>query len=122
MAQSSRVEAVALEFGMISALLAAMLLAPPSPAAIATARREYSACLAEFMKQGIRERMEPDAFDAGLVPACAAKEAAFRSVVIAADVAAGIKRADAEGNAKFEIEDLQTNIRETFRDTVAPKT
>jgi hypothetical protein len=107
---------------MISALLATMLLAPPSPSAIATARREYSACLSDFMKQGIKERIEAAAFDAGLVPACAAKEAAFRSVVIAADVAAGIKRTEAEGNAKFEIDDLQTNIKETFRDTVTPKT
>lgn len=105
---------------MISSVLA-MLMMAPSPAVIATARRDYSMCLADFMKKGIKDKMEPTAFEAGLLPACAAKETAFRTVVVAADVAVGIKRADAEENAKLEIEDLQINVKETFRDTMTPK-
>lgn len=107
---------------MISTVLAMLLMAPPSPTVIATARRDYSSCLSDFMKKGVKEKMEAATFESGLIPACAAKEAAFRSAVVAADMAAGIKRAEAEGNAKFEVEDLQTNIKETFRDTMTPKT
>ena len=98
---------------MISSVLA-MLMMAPSPAVIASARRDYSACLSEFTKKSITSRMEPPAFEAGLVPACAAKEAAFRAAVIEADMAAGIKRADAEEGASLEIEDLQANFKETF--------
>jgi hypothetical protein len=105
---------------MISSVLA-MLMMAPSPAVIATARRDYSMCLDAFMKKSIKDKMETPAFEAGLAPACAAKEAAFRTVVVAADVAVGIKRADAEENAKFEIDDIQLNIKETFRDTMAPR-
>jgi hypothetical protein len=103
---------------MISTLIA-MLMMAPSPDAVATARRSYSACLSAFMKKSIKERMEQAEFDAALVPACAAQEQAFRSVVIAVDMAARIKRPDAEDNAKFEIEGLQANFKETFRDSTA---
>jgi hypothetical protein len=106
---------------MISSVLA-MLMMAPSPAVIATARRDYSMCLDQFMKKGIKDKMETAAFESSLVPACAAKEAAFRTVVVAADIAVGIKRADAEENARFEIDDIQANIKETFRDTMTPRT
>jgi hypothetical protein len=106
---------------MISTVLA-MLLMAPSPEAVALARRDYSRCLSDFMKKSVKERIEPTAFDAALVPACAAKEAAFRNVVISVDLAAGIKRAVAEEGAGFEIEDLQANVKETFRDSIKPQT
>ena len=105
---------------MISTVLA-MLMMAPSPAVIANARRDYSMCLDSFMKKGIKDKMEQAAFESGMVPACAAKEAAFRSVVVAADMAVGIKRADAEENATLEIDDIQLNIKELFRDTMTPR-
>lgn len=107
---------------MISAALAMLMMAPPSPAVVATARRDYSACLSDFMKKSVKDKMEVAAFESGLVPACAAKEAAFRSTLVAADTAVGIKRADAEEGAKLEIDDMQTNIKEMFRDTMTPRT
>jgi hypothetical protein len=106
---------------MIATMLA-MLMMAPSPEAVATARRTYSACLGNFMKKSIHERIEQAAFESGLVPACAAQEQAFRATLIAVDVAAGIRRPAAEENAKLEIDDLQANIKETFRDSIAPST
>jgi hypothetical protein len=106
---------------MVSTVLA-MLLMAPSPEAVALARRDYSRCLSEFMKKSVKENMTPDAFDAALTPACAAKEQVLRTTIVAVDMAAKIKRAEAEENAGFEVDDLQANIKEVFRDSVKPQT
>jgi hypothetical protein len=110
---------------MISSLLAMTLAAAapgPSPDAIARARKAYSACLTGFMKKSLKDKAEEAAFASGLSPACATQEQAFRTTVVAADTAAGIKRAAAEENAKFEIDDLLTNAREMFKDHQANNT
>ena len=104
---------------MISSLIAMTLAAAapgPSPDAIARARKAYSACLSGFMKKSIKDGAEASAFETGLAPACATQEQAFRAAVISADTAAGIKRAAAEENAKFEIDDLLNNTKEMFKD------
>ena len=101
---------------MISSALALMLLAAPSPEAVARARNDFNSCLTAQMKKALKEGAEESAFTTGLGPACAAKEAAFRATVISVDTAAGIKRADAEEGASFEIEDMVTNTKELFRD------
>lgn len=103
---------------MISTLIAMMMLAP-SPEAVAAARRTYSQCLSAYMKKSIHDRTDEAAFTAGLVPACATQEQAFRTTLIAVDTAAKIKPADAAENAKFEIDDMQANIKETFKDSIA---
>jgi hypothetical protein len=104
---------------MISSLLAMTLAAAapgPSPDAIARARKAYSACLTGFMKKSLKDKAEETAFATGLTPACATQEQAFRAAVIAADTASGIKRAAAEENATFEIDDLLNNAKEMFKD------
>jgi hypothetical protein len=105
---------------MISSVLA-MTLAAAAPGqsaadSIARARKAYSACLSGFMKKGLKDGMEDAAFESGLAPACSGQEQAFRTAVIAADTAAGIKRAAAEENAGLEVEDILTNTKEMFRD------
>lgn len=103
---------------MISSLLAMTLAAAapgPSADAIARARKAYSACLSGFMKKSLKDGVEDAAFESGLAPACATQEQAFRATVIAADTAAGIKRADADENASFEVDDMVANTVETFR-------
>ena len=107
---------------MISSVLAMALAAAapgPSPDAIARARKAYSACLGGFMKKSIKDNADDAAFTAGLKPACAAQEQAFRAAVIASDTAAGLKRAAAEENAGLEIDDMLANAKETFKDTKA---
>ena len=105
---------------MISSVLA-MTLAAAAPGAsaadsIARARKAYSACLSGFMKKSLKDKAEDAAFESGLAPACVTQEQAFRAAVISADTAAGIKRAAAEENAKFEVDDILNNTKEMFKD------
>ncbi len=107
---------------MISAVLAAMIAAAPAPAdKIAMARKDYSQCLRAFMDKGVKDKMEPAAFKAALATTCTDKEQVFRSAVIAADVAAGLKRASAEQNAALDIDDIRTNTAETFEGFMTPQ-
>ena len=99
---------------MISSALALMLLAAPSPEAVARARNDYNRCITEHLKKSLKDGAEEAAFASGLAPACAAKETTFRSVVVAVDTAAGIKRAAAQENADFEVEDMVTTAKELF--------
>ena len=102
---------------MISSVLAMALAAaaPGSPSdGLARARRDYSSCLSGFMKKGLKDKMDLDAFGAALGPACAAQEQAFRSAAISVDTAAGIKRAAAEENARMEVADMLANAKEKF--------
>jgi hypothetical protein len=103
---------------MISSVLALALAAAapgPSPDAIARARKAYSACLGGFLKKGLKDGMEEAAFEAAIGPACTAQEQAFRTAVIAADTAAGVKRATAEENAGSEVDDMLLNTKEGFK-------
>lgn len=99
---------------MISSVLAMLLLA--QPADLPRARKEYSACLSGFMKKSLKEKVEDSAFESGLAAACSAQEQKFRSVVVATDTAAKIKRAEAEENATMEISDMLANTKEMFKD------
>lgn len=107
---------------MISSALALMFLAAPSPEAVARARNDYNRCVIEHLKKSLKDGAEEAIFESGLAPACAAKETAFRSVVVAVDTAAGIKRAAAQEGADFEVEDMVTNAKELFRDHKANNT
>ena len=100
---------------MISSVLALMLLAAPTPAEVSRARIDYNRCLGDHMTKSLKGDTTVDAFGAEARAACAAKEQAFRSLVIAVDTAAGFKRAEADDNATFEIDDMLANTVETFR-------
>jgi hypothetical protein len=105
---------------MISALLATMLLAAPSPDGVAAARREYSSCLSAFMKTALKEKMEPAAFDSAVATACTPKEQAFRASSVSFDVAVGTKRAAAEETATMDVQDMLANVKELYRDHLGP--
>ena len=107
---------------MISALLATMLLAAPSPDGLARARKEYSACLSAFMKVSLKEKKDPAAFDTGAAAACTPKEQAFRASSISFDLAVGIRRAAAEESASMEIQDILANAKEMYRDYLSSNT
>ena len=101
---------------MISSALALALLAAPSPEAINRARIDFTKCVSAHVKKSLVDKLEADAYEAGLSAACGGKEQAYRSTAIAADTAVGIKRAEAEENAQFVVEDILTNAKETFVD------
>jgi hypothetical protein len=105
---------VALEFGMISHVLLAALLAS-AQGNLAAARTSYSKCLGGFVRAQVKEGLDAAAFQAKLATACKAEEAAFRSASIATDVAAKIARATAERNAQEEIGYIHENAVENFK-------
>jgi hypothetical protein len=109
---------------MISSVLAmALAAAAPGPSdALPKARKAYTACLGAFLKKGLKDNLDGDAFDAGIGPACAAQEQAFRAAAVATDTAAGIKRSDAEEGAKMEVEDMLLNNKEQYKDYKATST
>lgn len=101
---------------MISQLLVFLLLAAPPADKINASRRAYSSCLNTLVRDQLKAKTEPAAFETMLASSCKAQEAAFRSAIVAVDVAAGIKPAAAEENASTEIEDFITNTKESYRD------
>jgi hypothetical protein len=115
-------QTVALEFGMISQVLVAALLAS-AQGNLASARTTYSKCLGSFTRAQVKEKVDPAAFQAKLASACKTEEAAFRAASIATDVAAKIARATAERNATEEIGYIHENAVETFKTSLpdAPK-
>ncbi|MEA1014451.1 hypothetical protein [Sphingosinicella sp. LY1275] len=82
---------------------------------IASARTAYSKCLGSWTRSQVRAGAEEAAFQANLLVACKAEEAAFRAASIATDVAAKIARATAEQNASDEIAYIRENAVETFK-------
>jgi hypothetical protein len=98
---------------MISIVLASMLLAQGGTAS--QARHAYGECLRQIMKTNLDTKTDPAAFDTAVAAGCAAEGAAYRNAVLAAEIAAGSNRADAEDLANSEIQDLKANISDLYR-------
>jgi hypothetical protein len=107
---------------MISAVLAMLVMAPPSADVINRARLDYTRCLRATMKTSLKEKIDVAAFEAAVVPACAAKAQVLRTAIVAADTAAGIKRTAAEENASADLEDILLNTRESYADYLTSNT
>jgi len=110
---------------MISLIFAAWLAAA-APAAAQTsmiqARQAYSNCLGSLLRADLKEKVAPDAFEAKLATACQPQADAFKRIIVAADVAAGISRASAEQGVAEEIGGLRDNASERYRDFFESKT
>jgi len=104
---------------MFSYLLAfAMFWAPPADGN--EARKAYSRCLNDLVETNSQKRIPVEEFDPQVSTACAAKAQAFRSAMIAADVARGISRKSAEEGVDSEIVDFETAAKEDYRLFVDP--
>lgn len=101
---------------MISPVLAALLLAAPSPAAVAQARLVYSKCLTAALKTDLKEKVEPAAFDAKLATLCKPEEIAFRGALVSLDVANRTARAAAEAGAADEVSYFHDTTKERYKD------
>jgi hypothetical protein len=107
---------------MISTVLAMMVMAPPSADVINRARLDYTRCLRATMKTSLKDKIDVAAFEAAAVAACAPKAQLLRTAIVAADTAAGIKRASAEENASADLEDILVNTRESYADYLSSGT
>ena len=108
---------------MISQVLALMMVTTGAPAdKINIARRAYSTCLNALIKAELDAKTDVAGFAGKVAAACKSEESAFRNAIISVDVAAGISRANAEGNATTEIDDFLSQTKESYKDYVETKT
>lgn len=99
---------------MISHVLASMLFLLQS-GSTAQAREAYAACLDDALRSNLESRASAAAFDRAATTGCAARAAAFRNAILAAETAAGSSRAEAEELANMEVEDLAGSMRDLYR-------
>lgn len=103
---------------MISSALALMLLAA-APNSATQSREAYARCLKEVVKTSVEKKLEAVAFDSALASACRDKETLFKTNMISADLAMGLKRASSEKAMSEEIADYRTMAKEDFKAALA---
>ncbi len=104
---------------MISVAFASLLLTAALPDQTAAAREAYARCLKEFVRAGVDKKMDGPAFEAALASACRDKEALFKTTLISADTAMGIKRAASEKASLEQISDYRLMAKEDFQAELA---
>lgn len=102
---------------MISIALASMLAVAVSPSS--ESREGYARCLKDFMRASLEQKMEPAAFDAAIATACRDKQALFKTALINADLALGMKRAASEKAIGEQIADYIAMAKEDYRAELA---
>ena len=84
-------------------------------------REAYTRCLRTYVERSLTERMTPANFATAYPQQCMTEQNAYRTAVIAREVAARSSRADAEESATMEIDDARLNFSERF-DMAQPET
>lgn len=97
----------------------ALALAAPNPATLTAPRKAYVACLRDFENKSIAAKMTAAAYGDAIKTACPAESTALRNALVAFDVGMGTKRANAESNARLDVEDYWSESKERFADRVA---
>src|SRR6218665_1913301 len=100
---------------MISSVLAVAMTAYMQPADTTRASREaFTSCLRTYVERATSSRTTPADFATAYPQQCTEQQPAFRTAIIAREVASRSSRADAEESANLEIEDARTNFSERF--------
>jgi hypothetical protein len=103
---------------MISIALASIIaVAAGSPSS--QGREGYARCLKDFMRASLEQKMEPAAFDTAVANACRDKQLLFKTALVNADVAMGLKRAASEKAVSEQIADYISMAKEDFRAELA---
>lgn len=103
---------------MISVALATLLLTA-APNNAAESREAYARCLKDFMRSSLEQKMEAAAFDTALAGACQDKQALFKTTMVNADVAMGMKRPASEKAIAEQIADYVAMAKEDYRAELA---
>jgi hypothetical protein len=98
------------------ALVIAFALAAPQANSLLQPRKNYVACLTKFQKSSLREKMEPAAFTTAVKTACPVESGTLKKALVDYDVAMGVKRAEANSNAQFDLEGYTSNMEESYKD------
>lgn len=99
---------------MMITIAAAMFAAAAADTAANAQRSAFSTCLKQAIVSGKSAKVEVSAFDAYVRTQCAEPEAALRKAVIGIDLKNGISRADADENAKIELDDYFVGTIERY--------
>ena len=102
---------------MISYAVAFALLVTAAPADPAKMpRKDYVRCLQNETRSKLEAKTPAEAFDQAVGSACAASEAAFKAALVSANMASGLKRQEAEEEAKIEAADYLANAKDMYRE------
>jgi D-alanyl-D-alanine dipeptidase len=101
---------------MILIALASMLTAA-SPSS--DSRESFARCVKDFTRASLEQKMEAAAFDAAVANACRDKQALFKTALVNADVAMGLKRAASEKAIGEQIADYISMAKEDYRAELA---
>lgn len=93
-------------------LTLALAMAAPNPASLTAPRKAYVACLKEFERKSVADKMPKADYSTAIKTACPAESEALSNALVAYDVAMGTKRAAAEANAKLDISDYWAESEE----------
>lgn len=103
---------------MISIAFVSMLAASAgSPSS--ESREGYARCLKDFMRASLEQKMEVAAFDTAVANACRDKQALFKTALVNADLALGMKRAASEKAIGEQIADYIAMAKEDYRAELA---
>jgi hypothetical protein len=99
-----------------------MLLAAAAPAAdpVGAGRKAYSQCLAAQIQPGLEKKLSLGDFQSDMKKTCAAKEAAFRAAIVAADKADGMSEKAAQADADDQIAEYVDKITAEYEDYNKP--
>jgi hypothetical protein len=98
-----------------------MLLAAAAPAdAVGTGRKAYSQCLSAQIQPGLEKKLAVGDFQSEMKKTCAAKEAAFRTAIVAADRADGMSEKAAQADADDQIAEYVDKITAEYEDYNKP--
>ena len=105
---------------LITIPLIMLLAAAPSGDAVGMGRKAYSQCLSAQIQPSLEKKLPLGEFQAGMKKACADKEAAFRSAILASDKADGMSEKAAQSDADDQISEYVDKITSEYEDYNQP--
>lgn len=100
--------------------LVMMVAAAPAADAVGMGRKVYSECLAKQIQPALDRKLPLGDFQAAMKKACADKEAAFRSAILAADKADGMSEKAAQADADDQVSEYVDKITGEYEDYLRP--
>ncbi|MGK2911829.1 MAG: hypothetical protein ACSLE1_18795 [Sphingobium sp.] len=98
---------------IVSTALMLMLAGTPEED-MGTARKAYAKCLSDFTADARERKIAAPDYKSGLKAKCADKEAAFRTAILAADKADGMKPAEATADADDQVKEYLDKFAEDY--------
>jgi hypothetical protein len=106
---------------IVAASLMMMLATAPSADAVGTGRKDFSKCLSAQVQPALDKKLAVGDFQSAAKKACADKESAFRSAIIASDKADKMSDAAANSDADDQISEYVDKITSEYEESSQPR-